>query len=93
MAIRFTSVVLATIISQEKSTYSDAVGSLHSRMDRGNRMLTSQDSRHATQENSESVADYVREMQQVAYCREGLSAETHDTLLYSQLHEKLKNTT
>ena len=56
-------------------------------------MLAGQDFRHATQETGESVAEYVRRLErlfQVAYGRDGLSVETRQTLLYSQLQEGLR---
>ena len=56
-------------------------------------MLAGQDFRHATQESGESVAEYIRHLErlfQAAYGRDGLSVETRQTLLYSQLQEGLK---
>ena len=71
----------------------DAVRSLRSRVDPENRVLAGQDFRHATQEMGESVAEYIRRLErlfQAAYGHDGLSVETRQTLLYSQLQEGLK---
>ena len=67
--------------------------SLRSRVDPENRVLAGQDFRHATQEMGESVAEYIRRLErlfQAAYGHDGLSVETRQTLLYSQLQEGLK---
>ena len=47
------------IPQQDRTTYDDAVMSLRSRVKPENRVLAGQDFRHATQENSESVVNYV----------------------------------
>jgi hypothetical protein len=81
------------ISSEDRSTFADAVRALRSRVDPENRVLAGQDFRHATQEGTESVADYIRRVErlfQVAYGRDRLSCETRDILLYSQLQEGLR---
>ena len=78
---------------EEKSTFCDAVKSLCSRVNPENRVLAGQDFRHAMQESSESVADYIRRLErlfQTAYGRDGLGTETRQMLLYSQLQEGLR---
>ena len=78
---------------EEKSTFRDAVKSLCSRVNPENRVLAGQDFRHAMQESSESVADYIRRLErlfQTAYGRDGLGTETRQMLLYSQLQEGLR---
>ena len=67
--------------------------SLRSRVESENRVLAGQDFRHATQESSESVVNYMCRLErlfQIAYGRDNLSAETCNALLYSQLQEGLK---
>ena len=81
------------IPAEERSTFSDAVESLSSRVNSGSRVLAGQDFRHARQESSESVADYIRRLErlfQTAYGRDGLGSEIRQMLLYSQLQEGLK---
>ena len=81
------------ISPEEKATFTAAVDALRMRLDPGNRVLATQDFRHACQNESESVIDYVRRLErlfQVAYGRDGLNTETREALLYSQLHEGLK---
>jgi hypothetical protein len=45
------------IPTDDRSTFSDTVRSLRSRVDPENRVLAGQDFRHATQETGESVAE------------------------------------
>ena len=76
-----------------KSTYSEAAEALRSRLNPCNRVLATQDFRHACQRASESVHDYVRRLErmfQVAYGRDGMRTETREALLFSQLQEGLK---
>lgn len=76
----------------DRSTFDSAVSALRSRVEPGNRVLAGQDFRHARQEGSESVSEYIRRLEklfQAAYGRDGLSVETRQTLLYSQLQEGL----
>ena len=56
-------------------------------------MLAATDFRHALQLEGESVADYVRRIErlfQIAYGGDGLSSETKDIMLHSQLHGGLR---
>lgn len=81
------------IPTEDRSNFADAVKSLRARVDLENRVLAGQDFRHVTQESGESVAEYIRRLErlfQVAYGRNGLSVETRQTLLYSQLQDELK---
>ena len=58
-------------------------------------MLAGQEFHHALQGSAESVTDYIRRLErlfQIAYGRDGVSAETRDALLYSQLQEGLRYT-
>ena len=80
------------IMTEEKTTFTDATSALRARLDPGSKALASQDFRHALQRESESVSDYVMRLErlfQIAYGREGMSIETREALLYSQLHEGL----
>ena len=56
------------------------------------RSLATQDFRHATQREAESVSDFILRLEQTfrsAYGRDRLSSETRDTLLHGQLQEGL----
>ena len=69
------------------------MAALRSRLDPGSRALVAQDFRHAAQRENEAVADYISRLEQLfrrAYGREGMSDETRDTLLHSQLQEGLR---
>ena len=80
------------------TSYRYAVDALHVRLDPGSRTLAAQDFRHTYQNGKEKVADFMYHLERtfnVAYSREGLSAETRDTLLHGQLqggllHELMK---
>ena len=81
------------IPSEDRSGFANAVKSLCSRIDLENRVLAGQDFRHAMQESSESVTNYICRLErlfQIAYGHDGLRVETRDTLLYSQLQEGLR---
>jgi hypothetical protein len=55
-------------------------------------MLAVQDFRRASQGQRESIADYIRRLEKMfrtAYGREGMSQETREALLYSQMQEGL----
>ena len=78
---------------KDKSTCEAAVSALRLRLDPGNQMLAAQDFRHTAQAETESISDYVRRLEQlfqIAYGRDGLSTETWEALLHSQLQEDLK---
>ena len=56
--------------------------------------MAAQDFRHATQEDQEKVIDFIRLLERLfklPYGRDGISAETRNTLLYGQLQEGLKH--
>ena len=56
-------------------------------------MLAVQDFRRASQGQRESIAEYIRRLEKMfrtAYGREGMSQETREALLYSQMQEGLK---
>jgi hypothetical protein len=81
------------IASGEKAVYATAVAALQSRLDPCNRIVATQDFRHANQGDTEGVNDYIRRLErlfQIAYGRDGLNVETRETLLYSQLQEGLR---
>ena len=81
------------LTNEERKTFSSATTALHNRLDPNNRVLAAQDFRHALQRDTETVAEYIRRLEQTyrtAYGRDGMSSETRDTLLYSQLQEGLK---
>ena len=71
-----------------------AVSALRNRLDPGSRALAAQDFRHASQLEREPTPDYIRRLEQLfrrAYGHEGMSDETSETLLHSQLQEGLGN--
>ena len=77
---------------QDKTTHHSTVKALRERLDPGNQTLTALDFRHANQKSSETVSDFLRQLEhiyQTAFGRENLSPETTDMLLYRQLHEGL----
>ena len=77
---------------RDKGSYADAIQALRSRLDPGGRTLAAQDFRHTVQGETELVADFIRRLErtfQIAYGQDGMSAETRDTLLHSQLQEGL----
>ena len=78
--------------SSEKESLDAAIAALHSRLDPGSRALAAQDFRHAAQKRGEPVSDYIRRLEQLfrrAYGRDGMSDETQETFLHSQLQEGL----
>ena len=85
---------MGTTDAETKSSYSQAIGALRARLDPGSRTLAAQDFRHTSQADSENVADFIRRLERtfnVAYGREGMSAETRDTLRHGQLQDGLKH--
>ena len=65
-----------------------AVNSLRTRLDLGSRAIAAQDFRHTLQQEQESVADFIRRLEQtfrLAYGKESMSSETRDMLLHGQL--------
>ena len=77
----------------EKSDYDKGVCALRARLDPGSKALAAQDFRHASQDESEKVSDFVRRLEKIfrrAYGNDSMLAETRDALLYAQLQEGLK---
>ncbi len=74
-------------------SYTSATSALTERLDPGNKVLASQDFRHAAQSENEDVSDYVRRLERVFYTAFGkdkMGAGTREAILYGQLHEGLK---
>jgi len=70
----------------DKQSFKAATQALQNRLDPGCRALAAQDFCHTIQRGSESVSDFIRRLErtfQVAYGRDPMSTETHDTLLHS----------
>ena len=79
--------------ASERETLETVTSALRSRLDPGSRVLAAQDFRHASQHEGESVADFIRRLEQLfklAYGRDGMSEETRGTLLHGQLQEGLR---
>ena len=77
----------------ETSDYEKAVRALRARLDPGSKALAAQDFRHAAQEESENVNDFIRRIEKTfrrAYGHDSMLSETRDALLYAQLQEGLK---
>ena len=71
-----------------KKSYNLEIEALHLRLDPGNQTLAVQDFRHIVQAEEEKVADFICQLKRtfnIAYGREDMSVETHDTLLHGQL--------
>ena len=78
---------------EEVSSYESAVSALRERLDPGNKVLASQDFRHANQGENESVSDFVRRLERffyTAYGKDKMGVDTREAILYGQLHEGLK---
>ena len=62
----------------------------YSRLESGmRRVFAAQDFRHTSQKEMESTADFIRRLERtfnVAYGHDSMSVETHETILYNQLH-------
>lgn len=72
--------------------YTAAIDALCSRLDPGSKTMAAQDFRHSLQKSSESVSDFIRQLEktfQIAYGKDHLNHVTRDTLLYGQLYEGL----
>ena len=79
--------------AEERESFESAVEALRGHLDPGSKAVAAQDFRHATQKDSESVADFVRRLERmfrIAYGHDPMSKETRDTLLYCQLQEGLR---
>ena len=77
----------------DKGSYADATQALRNCLDPGGRALAAQDFRHTVQGETELVADFIRRLErtfQIAHGRDGMSTETRDTLLHSQLQKGLR---
>ena len=73
----------------ERSKLEIAVGALRSRFEQGSKTMVAQEFRYCSQIDCERVAVYIRWLERtfrVAYRREPLTLETHNALLYGQLH-------
>ena len=78
---------------RDRSSFSMAATKLKQKLDHGAKKLVAQDFRQAIQKQKESVSDFIYHLEKLfrqAYGREALTAETRDTLLYSQLQEGLR---
>ena len=81
------------IPEEEKNTYKGCVEALRFRLDPGSKALAAQDFRHASQNDQETVSDFIRWLEKIfrrAYGNDTMLAETRDVLLYAQLQEELK---
>ena len=79
--------------AHERESLEEATTILHNRLDPCSRALAAQDFRHASQREEESIADFIRRLEQLfklAYGRYGMSEETRGTLLHGQLQEGLR---
>ena len=79
--------------AHEKASLDQAVTTMRNRLDPCSRALAAQDFRHTCQQENESVADFIRRLEQMfklAYGRDGMSDETRGNLLHSQLQEGLR---
>ena len=80
------------LTAREKKSLEEVIAVMRSRLDPSSRTLPAQDFRHASQQEGESVADFIRRLEQLfklAYGRDSMSKETHGTLLHGQLQEGL----
>lgn len=76
----------------ERESLPMALDARCSRLDPGSKVVAAQDFRHAALREGEAVTDYICRLEQLfrrAYGHEGMSDETRDTLLHSQLQEGL----
>ena len=80
-------------LAHERESLEEATTILHNCLDPCSRALAAQDFRHASQWEEESIADFIRRLEQLfklAYGRDGMSEETRGTLLHGQLQEGLR---
>ena len=69
--------------AEVKTAWKTTVEALQVRLDPGNKVLAAQDVRHASQRESQSVADFIRMLErtfQIAYGRDESIRDTRDTL-------------
>ena len=81
------------LTAREKKSLEEVTAVMRSHLDPSSRALAAQDFRHASQQERESVADFIRRLEQLfklAYGRDGMSDETRGTLLHGQLQEGLR---
>ena len=77
---------------EEKSSLGHAVKSLKSRLDPGSQALAAQEFRHLSQQDKESVSDFITRLEKtfrMAHGREEISVETRGAFLYAQMQEGL----
>ena len=77
---------------EEIGTYQEAIQSLRTRIEPGNKIMAGQDFRHCRQQQPEVVTDFISRLEkifQVAYGKDRMSRETRDALLYGQMQEGL----
>ena len=73
---------------EDHGTYEEAVKALRTRLDPGNQTLVALDFRHAVQNDSEAIANYIRHLEcifQIGFGKDRISPETRGVLLYGQL--------
>ena len=81
------------LTKEERKSLDEVTAVLRSCLDPSSQTLAAQDFRHASQQEGESVADFIRRLEQLfklAYGRDGMSEETRGTLLHGQLQEGLR---
>ena len=78
--------------ADDRKDYETAKRTMLARLDSGARVLAAHDFRHVIQKDKKSVADFISRLEntfRIAYGREGMSTETKDMLMHSQLQEGL----
>ena len=76
----------------DRSNFESGVKSLCARLESGTKAMAAQDFRHCTQREGDGVSDFIVRLEKtfrLAYGHKPMSTETHNTLLYGQLHEGL----
>ena len=79
--------------SQEKGNYHLAIATLRTQLGPGNKTLAAMDFCHITQQENESVSDFIMRLErtfQLAFGRDNMLPETHDVLLYGKLQDGLR---
>ena len=77
----------------QRTTLTQAIEALRSRLDCVSKTVAAQDFWHTTQREAESVSNFIHRLERTfrtAYGRDKMSVETRDTLLYGQLQEGLR---
>ena len=78
------------LTARENKSLEEVTALMRSRLDPSSRALAAQDFRHASQQEGESVADFIRRLEQICklvYRHDGMSDETRGTLLHGQLRK------